>query len=82
MRRFCTLLLLLFLWLTPAFGWAQEQPNPSGPAIQIPAVEATDEPQPWTHRFIVPALLVAGGALTAGLAVRRRQFKRRYRVVS
>jgi len=81
MRRFCTLLLLLFLLATPTLGWAQDQPNPSVPALEIPKTEVKEEPQPWTHRFIVPTLLVAGGALAAGLGARSRQLKKRYRVV-
>ncbi|MGI9666275.1 MAG: hypothetical protein ACR2N2_04120 [Acidimicrobiia bacterium] len=53
------------------------------PAIVIPPVEVEEEEQPWTARFIYPAIVIGTIILIIGLIIGyNRSIRHRYKVVA
>ena len=53
-----------------------------GPAIVAPPIEEGDAEQPWTSRFIYPAIVVGTFVLIIGVAIGyNRSIRTKYRVV-
>ncbi|HSJ71128.1 MAG TPA: hypothetical protein VLA29_05705 [Acidimicrobiia bacterium] len=53
------------------------------PAVVVPPVEAAEDEQPWTARFIYPTIVVVTILLIVGLAIGyNRSIRNRYVVVS
>jgi membrane protein implicated in regulation of membrane protease activity len=54
-----------------------------GPAVEAPADEVEVTEQPWTVRFLYPAILAATVLLIVGIAIGyNRNIRKRYQVVS
>ena len=54
-----------------------------GPAIEVPAGQIEETEQPWTVRFIYPAILVMTILLIVGIAIAyNHNIRKRYRVIS
>ena len=68
---------------TPATTVAPEQISEGeGPAIEAPPAEVEAVEQPWTARFIYPAIVVVTIILIVGLAIGyNRSIRNRYEVV-
>jgi hypothetical protein len=62
---------------------SEQMPSGEGPAVEAPEVPVETVEQPWTVRFIYPAILVMTILLIVGLAIGyNRNVRRRYQVVS